>query len=57
MEKYNPNIIYEQAFNPPYKEPRFSGEENNVKILFFHKKIWFLYNSIIKFYIPLNDVI
>ena len=34
MEKYNPNIIYEQAFNPPYKEPRFSGEENNVKILF-----------------------
>ena len=38
MEKYNPNIIYEQAFNPPYKEPRFSGEENNVKILFSIKK-------------------
>lgn len=36
MEKYNPNNIYDQAFNPPYNEPKFSGEENQGRCIDLH---------------------
>jgi hypothetical protein len=47
MEKYNPSNIYDQAFSPPYAEPKFSGEENNViKFSDFGKYFLFIFSMI-----------
>lgn len=36
LEKYNPNNIYDGAFQAPYKEPQFSGEENQGRCIDLH---------------------